>query len=96
MNSKHELLGHENMTKLIIKFSLPSMMGLLVNAFYNIVDRIYIGRIPITGHYDIAGIGVTLPMTIISFSLALMIGMGGATLISLNLGQRKKNCLKNI
>lgn len=90
MNSKHELLGHENMTKLIIKFSLPSMMGLLVNAFYNIVDRIYIGRIPITGHYDIAGIGVTLPMTIISFSLALMIGMGGATLISLNLGQRKK------
>lgn len=90
MEAKHKLMGQENMTKLIIKFSIPSMIGLLVNAFYNIVDRIYIGRIPLTGHYDIAGVGLTMPMTIISFAVALMIGMGGSTLISLRLGEQKK------
>lgn len=90
MDSKHKLMGQENMTKLIIQFSIPSMIGLLVNAFYNIVDRIYIGRIPLTGHYDIAGVGLTLPMTIISFAVALMVGMGGSTLMSLRLGEQKK------
>lgn len=90
MESKHKLMGQENMTRLIVKFSIPSMIGLLVNAFYNIVDRIYIGRIPNTGHYDIAAVGLTMPMTIASFAIALSIGMGASTLISLRLGEKKK------
>lgn len=90
MEAKHRIMGEENMTKLLIKFSIPSMIGLLVNAFYNIVDRIYIGRIPVTGYLDIAGVGLTLPMSIMSFAIALMVGMGGSTLISLRLGQKKK------
>lgn len=90
MESKHKLMGEENLTKLLIKFSVPSMIGLIVNAFYNIVDRIYIGRIEGTGHLDIAGVGLTIPMTMISFAIALWVGMGGSTLISLKLGEKKK------
>lgn len=90
MNVKHELMGKENLTKLLLKFSLPAMIGLVVNALYNIIDRIYIGRIPETASLDIGSVGITLPMTTISFAIALMIGMGGATLVSLKLGEKRK------
>jgi Na+-driven multidrug efflux pump len=37
-------LGEENITKLLIKFSVPAIVGMLVNAFYNVVDRIFVGN----------------------------------------------------
>ena len=45
MEKKHQLMGTEKITKLLIQFSLPAIIGMLVNALYNIVDRIYIGNI---------------------------------------------------
>ncbi|MGL6131464.1 MAG: MATE family efflux transporter [Fusobacteriaceae bacterium] len=90
MDTKHKLMGTEDMTKLLIKFSLPAIVGMVVNALYNIVDRIYIGRIEGTGHFDIAGVGLSMPAMTISFAIALMVGMGGSTLISLKLGEKKK------
>ncbi|MGL5123966.1 MAG: MATE family efflux transporter [Fusobacteriaceae bacterium] len=90
MEAKHKLMGTENMTKLLIQFSLPAMIGMIVNALYNIVDRMYIGRIEGTGHFDIAGVGLVMPAMIISFSIALMVGMGGSTMVSLTLGKKNK------
>ncbi|MGL4687364.1 MAG: MATE family efflux transporter, partial [Fusobacteriaceae bacterium] len=90
MEAKHKLMGTENMTKLLIQFSLPAMIGMIVNALYNIVDRMYIGRIEGTGHFDIAGVGLVMPAMIISFSIALMVGMGGSTMVSLTLGSKNK------
>lgn len=90
LDAKHKLMGTEDMTKLLIKFSLPAIVGMIVNALYNIVDRIYIGRIEGTGHFDIAGVGLSMPAMTISFAVALMVGMGGSTLISLRLGEKKK------
>ncbi len=90
MESKHKLMGTENMTKLLIQFSLPAMVGMIVNALYNIVDRMYIGRIEGTGHFDIAGVGLVMPAMIISFGIALMVGMGGSTMVSLTLGAKNK------
>lgn len=90
LDAKHKLMGTEDMTKLLIKFSLPAIVGMIVNALYNIVDRIYIGRIEGTGHFDIAGVGLSMPAMTISFALAMLVGMGGSTLISLRLGEKKK------
>lgn len=87
--SKHSSMGTESIGKLLLKFSVPAMIGMIVNALYNVVDRVYIGKIPVTGAYDIAGVGLIMPIMTISFAFSLMVGMGGSTLISLNLGQKK-------
>ncbi len=90
MNEKHKLMGTGNMMKLIIKFSLPGMLGMFINSLYTVVDRIFIGKIPEVGHFAMTGVGLTMPVAIISFAFAMLFGMGGSTLISLRLGEKKK------
>ncbi|WP_068268437.1 MATE family efflux transporter [Caviibacter abscessus] len=89
MENKHDFMGTENITSLIIKFSFPAILGMFVNALYNVVDRIYIGRIKEIGHLAIAGLGIVFPLVIISFSFALLFGIGSSACISLNLGDKK-------
>ena len=96
LNNKHKLMGTENITKLLLQFSVPAVIGMLVNALYNIVDRIYIGRIKDIGHYAIGGVGLTFPIVILAFAFAVLIGLGAGTHISLNLGKKKKRKLKDI
>ena len=89
-DSKHKFMGTEKITKLLIQFSVPAVIGMVVNALYNIVDRIYIGNIKDVGHFAIAGVGLTFPIVILSFAFAVLIGLGAGTNISLNLGRKKK------
>ncbi|MDU1911322.1 MATE family efflux transporter [Fusobacterium sp.] len=91
MKSKHQFMGTEKITKLLVQFSLPAIIGMLVNALYSIVDRIYIGNIKDVGHFAIAGVGLTFPITIFVFAFAVLIGLGGATNISLSLGRKQKD-----
>lgn len=90
LDTKHKLMGTENITKLLLQFSVPAVIGMLVNALYNIVDRIYIGRIKDIGHYAIGGVGLTFPVVILAFAFAVLIGLGAGTNISLNLGRKRK------
>ena len=90
MEKKHQLMGTEKITKLLVQFSLPAIIGMLVNALYNIVDRIYIGNIENVGHIAIAGVGITFPVVIFVFGFSILIGLGAATNASLNLGKKKK------
>lgn len=90
MNKQHEKMGTEKVSKLLFSFSLPAVAGMMVNALYNIVDRIYIGNIKGIGNLAIAGVGVVFPLMIISFAFAIMTGLGAATNISINLGQKNK------
>lgn len=89
MENKHNFMEKEKITKLIVKFSFPAMIGMFVNALYNVVDRIYIGNIKDIGHLGITGIGVTFPVVILIFSFALLIGIGAAACISIRLGRKK-------
>jgi putative MATE family efflux protein len=82
-------LGVAKISKLLVKFSVPAIVGMLVNALYNIVDRIYIGNSPSLGAYGIAGITIAFPIMIILLSIGLLFGVGGATLFSIRLGQKK-------
>lgn len=60
-------LGTEKIGKLMLELALPSVLAQIVNVLYNIVDRIYIGRIPGVGAAALTGVGVTFPIiTIIS------------------------------
>lgn len=95
MENRHNFMETESITKLLIKFSLPAIIGMIVNALYNVVDRIYIGNIKDIGHLGIAGVGLSFPVVILTFSFSLLIGIGGAACISLRLGEKKKKRLKN-
>jgi len=73
---------------LLWKFSIPAIVGMLVNALYNIVDRIFVGRG--VGSLAIAATTVAFPIMLILFAVAMLIGIGATALISIRLGQRKK------
>lgn len=69
-------LGTEPVGKLIMQLSLPSIAAQLVNMLYNIVDRIYVGRIPGEGTLALAGLGVTFPIIMLISAFAMLAGMG--------------------
>lgn len=85
-----ERMGTGNILKLLIEFSIPAIIGMLVNAIYNVVDRMFIGNAPGLGSVGLAGITITYPVTLVLMAIALMVGVGGATKFSISLGQGKK------
>lgn len=74
-------------SKLLFKFSLPAIVGLLVNALYNVVDSAFVGRG--VGDLALAGITVSLPIMTTFMACVMLIGMGATSLISIRLGERK-------
>lgn len=82
-------MGTENINKLILKFSIPAMTGMIVNALYNVVDRIYIGNSAELGMNGLGGIALGFPIMLILLALAILFGVGGATLFSMKLGEGK-------
>ena len=88
--NKQERLGKDPVGKLLLQFSIPTIISMMVNALYTIVDRIYIGHIPGIGYLAIVGVGVTQPLTLIIFAFAMLIGTGASIYISINLGKGNK------
>lgn len=90
MNEKEKELKEEPIPKLMLKYSLPAIIGMMVNALYNVVDRIFIGNIPEVGSLAMTGLGVTLPMTSVLNGFGMLLAVGGSTFISLKLGENDK------
>ncbi|TEB14783.1 Multidrug export protein MepA [Pelotomaculum sp. FP] len=76
-----------NIGSLLWKFSLPAIVAMLINALYNIVDRIFVGRG--IGFVAIAATTVAFPIMIILMAVSMLIGIGATALISIRLGQQK-------
>lgn len=85
MNQKNSYLANEKIGKLILKFSVPCTMSLLVASLYNIVDQIFIGRG--IGYLGNGATNVVFPITIIALAFALLIGDGCAAFLSICQGQ---------
>lgn len=81
-------LGTEPIGKLLISLALPAVMAQLVNLLYNIVDRIFVGRIPGAGTEALAGLGVTFPIVVLAAAFANLAGMGGAPRAAIAMGQK--------
>lgn len=79
-------LEQVNVSKLLFKYSIPAIIAMLVNALYNVVDRICIGRG--VGTLGIAGVTFCFPIMNIIVGLTLLVGIGSVTLISINLGKK--------
>ncbi|WP_242875979.1 MATE family efflux transporter [Cellulosilyticum sp. I15G10I2] len=83
---RNDRLENEKMTKLLINLSLPATIGMLVNALYNIVDTIFIGRG--IGYLAIGGLTIAFPVQMMVMAIAQMIGIGAASIISRDLGAK--------
>lgn len=73
--------------------SIPAILSMLVAAIYNIVDRIFIGRINPLG---LTAIGITMPFQVVQMAFILLIGVGGSTLISIKYGEKKYDSAEKI
>lgn len=73
------------MARNILQMALPMTVAQLINILYNIVDRMYLGRLP--GHLSLTGLGLCLPIISILMGFASLCGMGGAPLCSIHRGK---------
>lgn len=87
MNQQSEFLGTQPIGKLLFKLAVPTVIAQLVNMLYNIVDRIYIGRMPETGALALTGLGVCTPLILIVSAFAALISSGGAPRASICMGK---------
>ena len=85
-----------SVSKNILRLAIPMTLAQLINILYNIVDRIYIGRIPNASTLALTGIGVTFPIITIIMAFANLFGMGGAPLFSIERGKGNKNSAEEI
>lgn len=87
--SKEVDLGNEPIGKLLLILALPAITSQLVNALYNMVDRMYIGHIENIGSIALTGVGVCFPIIMIVSAFAYLLGMGGAPRASIYMGKKK-------
>ncbi len=91
MDQQENKLGTQPVGKLLIQMSLPAITAQVINALYNIVDRIYIGHLPEVGSLALASLGVAFPLIMIISAFAALVGMGGAPRAAIALGAGRKD-----
>jgi putative MATE family efflux protein len=80
----HNILDTDRIGWLLIKLATPAFFGMFVQALYNVVNTIFIGQF--VGTLAIAGLSIAFPLQMLVMGLSMMVGMGGASLISRLLG----------
>ena len=88
MSSPLRRLGEAPIGKLLFELSFPAMVGMLVQALYNVIDRLFIGRY--CGSNAMAGVSLAFPFMAVLAAFGTLIGVGSSALLSIKLGQRKK------
>lgn len=96
METENKYLGEGKISKLLLKFSIPCILSLLISSLYNIVDQIFIGNSEL-GYLGNAATTVVFPITIIAVAFAWCFGDGTAAFLSLSQGRKDtKNVHKAI
>lgn len=85
-----QTLKEEKISKLLLKYSVPAILAMMVASLYNTVDRAFIGSIKDVGALAISGLGVTMPLFTILGAFCVAIAVGGSTNISIKLGEGNK------
>ncbi|HBG5345648.1 TPA: MATE family efflux transporter [Clostridioides difficile] len=95
MENSNTNLGNESVGKLLFKLATPAIIAQIVNVLYNIVDRIFIGRME-SGEVAMAGVGVAFPIIIIITACSYLIGMGGGPLAAIKMGEQNNDDAEKI
>ncbi len=94
MNKNH--LETTPIVPLIIKMAIPTVLAQLVQLLYNIVDRIFVGRIEGVGSLALAGLGVSFPIISLIIAFASLIGVGGATRAAIAMGAKDNSTAEKL
>ena len=86
-----QALKNEKIGILLLKYSVPAILAMMVTSLYNTVDRAFIGSIKDVGALAISGLGVTMPLFTILGAFCVGIAIGGSTNISIKLGEGNKD-----
>lgn len=89
-------LGRESVRHLLFVLAVPAITSQVVNALYNMVDRMYIGHIPEVGSAALTGVGVCFPIIMIISAFAYLFGMGGAPRASIFMGKQDNQTAEKI
>lgn len=89
-------LGNGTIWKLLLSLAIPAIAAQIINALYNIVDRIYIGHMPEVGATALTGVGVCFPFIMLISAFSSLISMGGSPRASIAMGEGKKGDAENI
>jgi len=85
MKSQREQILSGNLRMLLFKFSIPSIIGMIISSLYNLIDTIFVGNG--VGSIAIAALTIVFPIQIIMLAIGVMVGVGAASIISRGLGQ---------
>ena len=91
MAKRENDLGRDSVGRLLVRLAVPSVTAQLVNALYNIVDRMYIGHIPEVGDLALTGLGVCFPVLMFVSAISSLVGMGGGSRAVVRMGEGKQD-----
>lgn len=89
-------LGTGSIGKLLFQLAVPAITAQVINALYNVVDRMYIGHIPKIGATALTGVGVTFPIIMIISAFAALISMGGAPRAAIMMGKKENEAAEQV
>lgn len=94
--NKTDALGKEAIGRLLLKLALPAIVAQIINLLYNLVDRMYIGRIPGVGRLAFTGVGVCMSVIMLLSAFAALVSMGGAPRAAIFLGRGDRETAEKI
>lgn len=87
-------LENEKISRLLLHYAIPAVIGTMVNALYNIVDRIFIGQG--VGPLAMAGLTLTFPILLFLQAFGMLVGAGAATRVSIHLGRKANDMAEKV
>lgn len=95
-NLREQQLREKPIKALFWQFSIPAITGMIVQALYNIVDRIFIGHMPQDSALAMGGLGIAMPLLFIMMGFSMLFGIGSGANISIRLGEKDHNRAQTI
>jgi putative MATE family efflux protein len=98
MDERTKELAQGSIPRMLMRLSIPAMTGMIIEAFYNVVDRMFVGRahVGMAGPEGLAGLTICFPFMTIVMAFTLMLSGGGAARISLALGKGETDTAEDI
>ena len=93
---KKQDMGTGSIPKLLAQLAIPAVVAQVINLLYNIVDRIYIGHMPVVGAEALTGVGLFLPINMLLTAFAMLCGAGGAPRAAIAMGQKNRDTAEKI
>ena len=87
-------LGKENIGKLFVKYSIPSVIAMIVFSVYIVVDGIFVGNV--VGSKGLSAVNIAMPFFGVAMAIGIMVAIGGGTITSIELGKENKKEARNL